>query len=155
MKPEEILKLIQDKAPPSFKYAITLAPEETDNIEKVLKRRQATSTPFSGKEEVKRQKVSMDVAVLTCPKYQAKLKDQKKAKEDLKEARAEKKKSKEAPKQSEETAKQSKNQKKKTKPSANENKQSQYKNRGKQFQNMLKSMVCTGNDRESNDEVNN
>ena len=91
MKPEEILKLIQDKDPPGFKYAITLAPEETDNIEKVLKRRQTTSTPFSGKEKVKRQKVSMDVAVLTCPKYQAKLKDQKKAKEDLKEAKAEKK----------------------------------------------------------------
>ena len=35
MKPEEILKLIQDKDPPGFKYAITLAPEETDNIEKV------------------------------------------------------------------------------------------------------------------------
>lgn len=91
MKPEEILKLIQDKDPPGFKYAITLAPEVTDNIEKVLKRRQTTSTPFSGKEKVKRQKVSMDVAVLTCPKYQAKLKDQKKAKEDLKEAKAEKK----------------------------------------------------------------
>ena len=80
MKPEEILKLIEDNAPPGYKHAITLVLKETDNIEKALKRGQTTSTLFSGKETAKGQKVSMDGAVLRCPKYQTKLKEQKKSK---------------------------------------------------------------------------
>ena len=85
MKPEEILKLNEDNGPPCYKYAITLVPEETDNIDEVLKRRQTTLTPFSGKKKARRQKVSMDGAVLTYPKYEAKLKDQVRAKEELEE----------------------------------------------------------------------
>ena len=98
MKPEEILKLNEDNGPPCYKYAITLVPKETDNIDQVLKRRQTTLTPFSGKKKARRQKVSMDGAVLTRPKYEAKLKDQVRAKEELEEAKTEKKRSKEAAK---------------------------------------------------------
>ena len=37
MSPEDILNLLQQNAPPGFKYCLTLVPRETDSLEKVLK----------------------------------------------------------------------------------------------------------------------
>ena len=39
LKPEEVLYLLQDNAPPCFKYCLTMVPRETDSMEKVLKSR--------------------------------------------------------------------------------------------------------------------
>lgn len=46
LKPDEILKLLEKNAPPGYKYALTLVPLETDNLEKVLKRRMSTNITY-------------------------------------------------------------------------------------------------------------
>ena len=39
MKPEELLKLLQNSAPAGYKYCLTVVPREIDSMEKVLKSR--------------------------------------------------------------------------------------------------------------------
>ena len=102
MKPEEILKLLEENAPTGYKYALTLVPKETDSLEKALKRRQApmasTPTPNDQNEKQKRKRISMDGAVLTCAEYRKKISAKTAEKEDKAKAKNEKKRLKEVAK---------------------------------------------------------
>jgi hypothetical protein len=119
LKPEEILKLIENNAPPGYKYAITLVPKETDSLEKVLKNRMTTTSGTSSKKDEnppKRQRISMNGAILTNAEYRAKIAAKIAAKT----------------KEGEERKKKTKSQNKKPKA---------VKKNGKDFREMMKSMI--------------
>ena len=87
LKPEKVLRLLQDNAPPGFKYCLTMVPRETDSMEKVLKSRmhrwKDNDVPAP-----KRHKISNYDAVLTNKDYQKKIAGAKR-KDDEKEEKKE------------------------------------------------------------------
>ena len=76
MSQEDILNVLQQNAPPGFKYCLTLVPRETDSLEKVPKNRMLTKN--TNKKDLsdpppKRQKISMHGEVITVQIIEHKL----------------------------------------------------------------------------------
>ena len=76
MSPEDILNLLQQNAPPGFKYCLTLVPRETDSSEKVLKNQMLTKNTNkkdSSAHPPKRQKILMHGAIITNSDYRTQI----------------------------------------------------------------------------------
>ena len=86
MSQENILNLLEQNAPPGFKYCLTLVPRETDSSKKVLKNWMLT------KNTNKETKISMHGAIITNSDYRTQIAEKTLAGKKYKEAEQKEKK---------------------------------------------------------------
>lgn len=135
MSQEQILELLQEHAPPGYKYCLTLVPRETDTLEKVLKSRMVPKK--DNKVQEKRRRINMHAAVISTKEY----------KERIEESYSSKAKS---VKQKAAAAKESKTKKKTSAPKSKKT-HHPAKTNGKEIRKKLRAMIKESSDENENE----
>ena len=105
MSQEDVLNLLQQNAPPGFKYSFTLVPRETESLEKAQKNQvltKNTNKEDSSAHPPKRQKILMHGILITNSDYQTQIAEKALVRKKHKEAKQKEKESKEKEKSKEE-----------------------------------------------------